>query len=367
MTHNPYHMYNKRPPSPENAIIFIGYGTELVVEYVGSVDLVFNSTEDVRVSLESVLFIPSLKVKLLSLHTIQAKEPITLDATGAQIMGGRLFFPKDRAGSRLNATRRPPPLFVFSSLTGYPGFDGRDGTPTPSPPPSPSPPCADACGTTGADAGSICYATVAGGYGSSRGDDGSWFPPFPPYAWYAGNNPPPPPRSSVPVTVQPVRMPGVSAMPLSPGVMVAVEPVIAVNPPTLHTAAVPETSEPALSSANSLEECLLPLPPAFRPAIAAPVLVPGDRRFKAVDINVFQVCIAHAHKGLLRETAKQQGVKLTGTLVTCSGCVQAKRRRASIPTTTSSRKALLYSAFLLTLQAPGGVSKTSTTVSERQG
>ena len=42
-------------------------------------------------------------------------------------------------------------------------------------------------------------------------------------------------------------------------------------------------------------------------------------------------------RGLLHETAKQQGINLTGTLVTCSGCVQAKGRRVSVPTTTSSR------------------------------
>ena len=70
------------------------------------------------------------------------------------------------------------------------------------------------------------------------------------------------------------------------------------------------------------------MPPALRPAIAAAVLVLGVRRFTEVDINVFHVCNAHAHESLLPETAKQQGVKLTGTLVTCSGCVQVKGRRA---------------------------------------
>ena len=104
MTHNPDHMYNKRPLSPENAIKFIGGGTELVVEYVGSVEFIFHSTEDVRVSLKSVSFIPSLKVNLFSMHIIQAKEAITLDATGTHLMSGRLGLPKDRVGSRLNAT-----------------------------------------------------------------------------------------------------------------------------------------------------------------------------------------------------------------------------------------------------------------------
>ncbi|CAM9826452.1 unnamed protein product, partial [Laminaria digitata] len=55
------------------------------------------------------------------------------------------------------------------------------------------------------------------------------------------------------------------------------------------------------------------------------------------DINVYHLNNCHAHEGLLRETARQQGVKLTWTLVTCSGCVQAKGKRASVPKTTSSR------------------------------
>ena len=83
MAPDPDHVYNERPPYQENAVIFIADGTEPVVEYVGSVNLIFHSTEDVRETVESVSFVPSLKVNLLSLHTIQPKEAITLDATGA--------------------------------------------------------------------------------------------------------------------------------------------------------------------------------------------------------------------------------------------------------------------------------------------
>ena len=39
------------------------------VKYVGSLDVIFHSAPDVRVTLESVSFIPGLKVNLLSLHT----------------------------------------------------------------------------------------------------------------------------------------------------------------------------------------------------------------------------------------------------------------------------------------------------------
>ena len=81
------------------------------VKYVGSLDVIFHSAPDVRVTLESVSFIPGLKVNLLSLHTIQFKERVILDNKGVHLMGGRLTFPQDRAGCRLNATRRFPASF----------------------------------------------------------------------------------------------------------------------------------------------------------------------------------------------------------------------------------------------------------------
>ena len=49
------------------------------VKYVGSLDVIFHSAPDVRVTLESVSFIPGLKVNLLSLHTVQFKERFILD------------------------------------------------------------------------------------------------------------------------------------------------------------------------------------------------------------------------------------------------------------------------------------------------
>ena len=101
--------------------------------------------------------------------------------------------------------------------------------------------------------------------------------------------------------------------------------------------------------------CSPPVPPALRPAIATAVLVPGVRRFTEMDINFFHVCNAHAHEGLLRETAKQQGVKLTGTLVTCSGYVQAKGKHASVPTTTSSRMAHPLQRVFVYLAGPRNI------------
>ncbi|CAN0566656.1 unnamed protein product, partial [Laminaria digitata] len=83
MTFNSDYMYNRRPASPENAQVYIGDGTMLQVEFVGSLDLTFYSAgQDVPVTLESVSFLPKLQVNLLSLHTIQAKEPVSLDSQG---------------------------------------------------------------------------------------------------------------------------------------------------------------------------------------------------------------------------------------------------------------------------------------------
>ena len=39
-----------------------------------------------------------------------------------------------------------------------------------------------------------------------------------------------------------------------------------------------------------------------------------------VDINDFHCSFGHVHEGLLRETAKQRNVNLTGTLRECQGC-----------------------------------------------
>ena len=118
MSFNHNDLYNRRPPTPEDAEVYIGDGTRLTVEYVDSLDITFHSpTGDVQVTLESVSLLPQLKVHLLSIHTIQAKEPIFLGSKGTHLLGGRHVFLRDRAGSGLNATRHPfPPAPVFSPI-----------------------------------------------------------------------------------------------------------------------------------------------------------------------------------------------------------------------------------------------------------
>ena len=52
---NPKSWYNLRPPSLENAKVYIEDGTELQVRYVGSFDLIFHSAQDVPVTIECFL------------------------------------------------------------------------------------------------------------------------------------------------------------------------------------------------------------------------------------------------------------------------------------------------------------------------
>ena len=63
---------------------------------------------------------------------------------------------------------------------------------------------------------------------------------------------------------------------------------------------------------------------------AAAVLAPGNRPFavgtpdKMVDINHFHFFTGHLGENLLRATARQHGIILTGVLQSCAGCVKAK-------------------------------------------
>ena len=56
-----------------------------------------------------------------------------------------------------------------------------------------------------------------------------------------------------------------------------------------------------------------------------------------VDINDFHCPFGHVHEGLLRQTAKQRNVNLTGTLRECQGCSIAKGRAKLIATTAGTR------------------------------
>ena len=60
------------------------------------------------------------------------------------------------------------------------------------------------------------------------------------------------------------------------------------------------------------------------PLVAA-ALTPGPLKYgKEVGINHLYVSLAHAHASVLKATAKQHEIRLTGELVSCSACSRAK-------------------------------------------
>ena len=66
--------------------------------------------------------------------------------------------------------------------------------------------------------------------------------------------------------------------------------------------------------------------------LAAAALTPGPLKHgKEVYINHLHVPLAHAHASMLKATAKQHGIRLTGILVSCLACSRAKGHRAPTP------------------------------------
>ena len=108
------------------------------------------------------------------------------------------------------------------------------------------------------------------------------------------------------------------------------------------------------SVGDMLYDCLvepLPPPPLSQAAgsvdfgkssmpgvLASAALTPGIfKHGRTVDKNHLHVSLGHAHDGILRQTAKQHGFRLTGELVSCSTCSNAKGQRASTPHRTTRR------------------------------
>lgn len=61
-------MYDIRPPPPGRETITIGDKRRLIVEYVGSIDIVFHGYTDERATLTDVSDIPGLGFNLYSVH-----------------------------------------------------------------------------------------------------------------------------------------------------------------------------------------------------------------------------------------------------------------------------------------------------------
>ena len=91
---------------------------------------------------------------------------------------------------------------------------------------------------------------------------------------------------------------------------------------------------------------------------AASVLAPAKHPFsvgkptKDVDINFFHVSLSHANETLLRATAEQQGIQLTGVLQPCAGCAEAKGRRASVSRRHGLRAGAVLDVVHLDLTGP---------------
>ena len=61
----------------------------------------------------------------------------------------------------------------------------------------------------------------------------------------------------------------------------------------------------------------------------AAVLAPG--KMKRIDLNDLHVSLAHSHADILRETARQMGIRVFREWVPCAGCSEAKGRRMAVP------------------------------------
>ena len=108
MTRNTDLMYDTRPPSPHRSTIILGDGSIQRVHFVGKLDVVFHSRIDHPVTLHDVPFMPDLGLNLFSFYVVREKHEIILNITGANLLGGRLVFPRRSNGSSLRATRVLP-------------------------------------------------------------------------------------------------------------------------------------------------------------------------------------------------------------------------------------------------------------------
>ena len=144
------------------------------------------------------------------------------------------------------------------------------------------------------------------------------------------------PYTPVSEVVPPLKTPALPPMPPAPMVGAAMDSAVeidaspTVSPSTVDVIPVPWQTDPPVELHD-------PPTPVLRPAIAATVLVSGVRRYEDVDIKRFHLFNALAYEGISRKAVKQHYINLTGTLFFCGGHVQAKGRRAPVPTASFPR------------------------------
>ena len=104
---------------------------------------------------------------------------------------------------------------------------------------------------------------------------------------------------------------------------------------TNYTDCFPPALNPA--AAQALEEIDKHTLLTCSVGIAASVLAPGKRPFTVARPFTFHVSSGHQHDYLLRRTAQQHGITLTGVLQPCGGCLEVNGIRAGTPRRTTSR------------------------------
>ena len=70
-------------------------------------DVIFRGKNDQRITLIDVAYVPDLGFNLYSLQAVQRTHLIVSDASGTNIVGANLTFPRSSSGSYLRATRLP--------------------------------------------------------------------------------------------------------------------------------------------------------------------------------------------------------------------------------------------------------------------
>lgn len=70
-------------------------------------------------------------------------------------------------------------------------------------------------------------------------------------------------------------------------------------------------------------------------ALAAAVLTPGRQR--CIDVNNLHCFLGHTHDSVLRETARQMDINVTGRLRCCDGCAGEKGTHKTVAKSTSCR------------------------------
>lgn len=100
-------MYDCYPTQVGNDKIVIGNGTELYIQSLGKVNIVFHSTTDILLNFISVALVRNLSFNLYSLDV--EDQPVVRDRSSPYALSGCLFFLRGSYGSYLHSTRVLPP------------------------------------------------------------------------------------------------------------------------------------------------------------------------------------------------------------------------------------------------------------------